>query len=425
MTATVLAGCYSAEPSMTDRDPAEIDADGGASQPDSAAGSVGDADAPQQDAAAADATTREASAEDQHDAGSSLPDDTGAGEQFGPPPRQNPFTAPDGLATQHGDSAASDTSPLRGPGAGAVRAQRVDLLAACPSLFVTTRGRVLAVCTQILNQSPAVFLLDAERGTTLASLQVAGGDLFGGVYPYLDAQDRLLVVDGTNRLLRVAAGDTTLAVEGSVSLAAQLPSDCGRPSCDSVVGLAPDYDGRIWFATQGAKVGTVDFDAQRVELLALPADERVANSIATAPEGTAVVTDHALYLLRADERGAPTPVFRAEYDRGAARKPGQLSHGSGSTPTFFGPRGGSEYLAIFDNAQPVMNLLIYRADASSELLCRQPLPEPAGLASESSPIGSGRSVIVSSSYGYPYPALPRDAGPSVPASAPLRGGMTR
>jgi hypothetical protein len=32
---------------------------------------------------------------------------------------------------------------------------------------------------------------------------------------------------------------------------------------------------------------------------------------------------------------------------------------------------------------------------------------------------------VASTYGYPYPELPDDAGPSVPASAAFRGGLSR
>src|SRR5688572_14752946 len=213
LVAQLLACCSSAEPSTQAGDEATAGGDAGVPSAGRDAASAPDAELPAQDGGSrADADTA-------NDASES---DAAEGDDFGPRPPQNPFTAPDGLATQHGDSAASDTSPLSGPGTGTVRGSRVDLLAACPSLFVTSQGRVLAVCTQIINQSPAVFLLDAEQGTTLASLQIAGGDLFGGVYPYLDAEDRLLVVDGMNQLLRVAARDTTLSVEGSVSLAAQL-----------------------------------------------------------------------------------------------------------------------------------------------------------------------------------------------------------
>jgi hypothetical protein len=33
--------------------------------------------------------------------------------------------------------------------------------------------------------------------------------------------------------------------------------------------------------------------------------------------------------------------------------------------------------------------------------------------------------VVASTYGYPYPRLPEDAGPSQPETAEFRGGMTR
>ena len=49
-----------------------------------------------------------------------------------------------------------------------------------------------------------------------------------------------------------------------------------------------------------------------------------------------------------------------------------------------------------------MRLLVYRADGGGEPLCAQAIPEPTGLGTESSPIGIGRSVIVASTYGYPY-----------------------
>lgn len=348
----------------------------------------------------------------------------GSTQTFGPAAPENAFTAADGLATQHGDSAASDTSPLVGPGAGAVLGERVDLLAACPSLLVTSRGQTAAVCTQIANRAPAVFLLAKDGATPIATLPLAGGELFGGVYPYLDADDRLFVVDGANHLLRIAVEERALIVEADLALSAALPENCGRSTCDSVVGLMPDYNGSIWFATESGRVGYADLTRQRIESVSLPSGESIANSIATAPEGTAVVTDHALYLLRTSDAGVPEVRFRAAYERGPARKPGQLSHGSGTTPTFFGPERGTEYLAITDNALPTMHLLVFRS-ADGSLVCDYAVPAPAGLGSESSPIGTGRSVIVSSSYGYAYPALPRNAGASDPPSAALSGGMAR
>lgn len=349
---------------------------------------------------------------------------------FGPLPPPNPGLADHGFGNQHGDSAASDTSPLAGPGAREVSIRHFDLLAACPSVLLSRDHRVLALCTQIANQAPILLLLDPERGTVLAQREIAKGSLFGGVYSYIDREDRVVVVDGSSKLLRIgmaedARGRPELRVEQSTALGPHLLEACGDSSCGGVVGLTPDYEARVWFATGGGVVGFVSADGQSIEALALGAGERVANSIASAPEGVAVVTDRALYLLRVDASGRPTIVLRAEYERGPARKPGQLSHGSGSTPTFFGPSRGSEYLALVDNASPRSHLLVYRAGGEPSLLCRVELPEPAGRGSEDSPIGSGRSVFVTGTYGYTYPALPENTPPSQPDAAPLAGGIAR
>jgi hypothetical protein len=342
---------------------------------------------------------------------------------FGPALPSNPFAAGEGFATQHGDPGASDTTPLPGPGAKVISTP-LDLLAVCPSILPRKDGTLFAVCTQIANQTPAVFLIDPAGPRTLASRELIKGDLFGGVYPFLDHEDKLVVVDGANTLMRLDArkeGDVwSLGVTSQVALGEAIAASCGAPACDSVVGLAPDYEGRVWFATARGLVGTARDGVQTLDL-----GEGVANSIAVAPSGTAVVTERALYLLSAGEDHVPTVKLRAEYDRGTARKPGQLSWGSGSTPTFFGPRTGSEYLAITDNARPTMNLVVYRTDGDDEPVCTFAVPSPAGDGSENSPIGAGRSVIVTSTFGYPYLALPKNAGASLPESAGLTGGMAR
>jgi hypothetical protein len=319
---------------------------------------------------------------------------------WGPPIAQNPFSAPSENATQHGDTGASDTSILPGPGAGPVALARLDVLAVCPSILPLRSGKMIAVCTQVLDQTPTVISFDPEAMTAIAKLSLGKGSLFGGVYPYLDERDRLVVVDAANNLLRITTD--VLRVEQSTTL----------PLVDDhVVGLVPDYEGRDWFVSERGVVGTVGRDGA-IATLAL--GERVSNSLASAPSGVALVSDQALYLLGA----GPTVRARIPYDRGAARKPGQLSWSSGTTPTFFGPRTGSDYVAITDNALP-MKLVVVKSDGTP--VCTLPLPGLDG--TEDSPIGAGKSVIVTSTFGYEYPALPVDAGPATPA--PFVGGITR
>jgi hypothetical protein len=344
-------------------------------------------------------------------------------ELFGPQLPQNPWTAPSDFATQHGDTGASDTSSLPGPGKGPVALSKLELLAACPSVLPLSSGLAFAVCTKLVNQTPAVYLFDPVAMTMLATRELRKGSLFGGIYPYLDERERLVAVDGTNDLLRIAASGANLTVEQTVQLGPALSAHCGSASCDTVVGLIPDYDGLDWFATGRGLIGTVTRDG-KVSTLKLAAGEQLANSIASAPGGVALVSDRALYLMAADASGAPQVRVRLEYDRGSARKPGQLSWGSGTTPTFFGPTTGSEYVAILDNARPTMNLLVYQSD-TGQPVCTLPVPAPAGDGTENSPIGAGRSVFIASTFGYVYAALPEDAGPSDPASAPFVGGMAR
>lgn len=335
-----------------------------------------------------------------------------------PTPPPNPFVGPAGTATMHGDSESSDTTPHPGPGAGAVEARYVPLGAACPTVLAGRDGYPMVLCTSIADRSPTVYLLDSDTGLPLATLRLTAGELLGGVYAYLDHQDRMVVVDGSGDLLRIGhgrneAGAWTLSVVSRTPVAAT-----------GVVALAPDWDGRVWFATAGGVAGFVEPDAGRTRTIELGAGERVANSISTAPEGVAVATDRALYLLAAGSGGEPGVLWRRAYDRGPARKPGQLSWGTGATPTFFGPRTGSESLTITDNAHPRPNLLVHDTRTGRQV-CAVPVLPGAVDGTENSPVAYGRAVYVASTYGYPYPAYPEGAGPSEPESAPFSGGMTR
>ena len=174
----------------------------------------------------------------------------------------------------------------------------------------------------------------------------------------------------------------------------------------------PDWAGRIWFVTQSGVVGFVT-PAGALHSLRLPAAETIANSFAMDESGGVfVVSTHALY--RFDVRGGtPSVTWRQPYDRGTRTKPGQVSQGSGTTPTLIGtassPGGGA--IAITDNADPRMDVLVYRrgkAGPGKAPLCRQPV-FPAGQGSdENSLISVPGGLVAENNYGYagPKPAAP-------------------
>ncbi|MBL1076086.1 hypothetical protein JK358_16935 [Nocardia sp. 2] len=338
-------------------------------------------------------------------------------------PPANPYLGPVGTATMHGDAESSDATPFPGPGTGDIRADFHEQAAACPTILQGADGLPQALCTKIIDRAPKVLLLDPNSGDTLAALDLTKGSLLGGVYAYLDDQDRMVTVDGSGKLLRIkherGGSGWRVFIDSEVDVTQAVTGHCGGNGCDAVSSVMPDFDGRVWFATDNAAAGYVGLDGVARSIVLGPG-ETVANSISTAPEGVSIATTHALYQLGVDGAGNPRVLWRQPYDRGPARKPGQLSWGTGATPTFFGPGSGTEYVAITDNAAPKENLLVFET-ATGRQICATPAVD----GTENSPIGSGSSLYVASTYGYPYPQLPADAGPSQPASATFTGGMTR
>ena len=192
---------------------------------------------------------------------SGVPATARAAASFGPLAPPNPFMAPNGLASMHNDAGSADAGPLPGPGARLTAIFGYPLLAACPTITQGTDGLVLALCTADLNQTPTVFLIDPSgvlpRVVPLARLEVTKGGLLGGVYAYLDNYNRLVLIDGANHLLRInhvkdgPLGHWRLNVAESIDVSSAIPSG------DSSVGLVPDYDGNVWFATANGVVGVV------------------------------------------------------------------------------------------------------------------------------------------------------------------------
>ena len=367
-----------------------------------------------------------------------------AASEFGPSPPSNPYTTANGAATMHGDSESSNASPYPGPGTGTQAATLNELAAACPTVLQGSDGMPVALCTSIVGRNPVVYLLDPTTGGTLASLGLPAGNLFAGVYAYMDQENRVVLFDAEGDLVRIghhfSAGTWTLSIDSSTPAAAAIDAHCAS-LCGGVVGIAPDWEGRVWFVTADGIAGYVEPQTGAVKTIALGSGEQVANSISTAPEGTAIATDHALYLLTAKKKG-PKVLWRYAYERGPARKPGQLSHGTGSTPAFFGPEDGTRYLTILDNASPAEHLLVfdtwahfrlhprtgaytYKVANTPQLVCDMPALTPGPSGSENNPVGSGRSVFVASTYGYPYPSLPEGAEASQPETAPFDGGVER
>ena len=171
------------------------------------------------------------------------------------------------------------------------------------------------------------------------------------------------------------------------------------------VAITPDWKGNIWFASYNAMAGFLNPENGKFSIIHLSEnnEEIVANSISSSPDGIAIATTHALYFLSRNKK-KPQVIWQKEYDRGNRVKPGKLSWGTGSSPTFFGDKTGHEYLTILDAGTSGTHLNIYNSK-SGELIGQQLAFEgDVDQGSENSPIGFKNTVIIASTYGFQYPA---------------------
>lgn len=342
-------------------------------------------------------------------------------------PPANPYMGPQGTSTMHANAASSDATSNSGPGSGAVSIINESFDAVFSTILMGSDGMLLCVATKWDDQTPYVYLVDPVTLASLASMKLVKStisSLAGGIYSYVDAQGRLVLVNAAGDLQRISHSQST---NGTWQLTVNDSVNIGYPD---VVGLVPDYSGRVWFATfegtnsnSGAVVGYYDTNSSNIYSYTLPSGEGIANSISSSPQGVAVASTAALYLFTAGANG-PEQVWRQTYSNSLSRKPGQLSCGTGSTPSFFGPYTGYEYLTITDNASPQEHIVVYHSATGNQLGSVPFLTSGKNSGTEDAGIAVGRSIFVPSTYGYQYPPSAA-SGQSIPASAPFVGGLQR
>ncbi|MFJ5972985.1 hypothetical protein [Streptomyces sp. NPDC093060] len=349
----------------------------------------------------------------------------------GKQPPQHPFLAANGRSGMHADAWGSATYPWNGPlgRQPQVGSERMALLGGeCANVTFDREGRIVTVCGTFTGF--LVKLLDPHTLATLAEYKLPQRpstveaitrldfsrifkDTSGGAYSYLDDQDRLVLADSRQHLLRLAHrqapdGTWSFSVTDDWDLGSHVPHDCVtwtnlHPSgeCDPVTSVMPDWTGRIWWVTRQGRVGTVDPASGTIRSVRL-AGEEIQNSFSVSEDGVAIVSDHALYDFRATADGTPEVVWRQTYDRGTGTKPGSVNQGSGTTPDIFGE--GGKYVAITDNADDRMHVLVYRRDAAvpddRRLVCEIPVFGSGASTTDNSLISWGNSLVVENNYGY-------------------------
>jgi hypothetical protein len=328
-----------------------------------------------------------------------------------PPIPWNPFMSPNSWSAIHNDSYASDTYATPGalgrrPVVSSTWLGTAQVPVALVAVLTFDRaGRIVAGAV-VTNQAAGLahvrlMLIQPKTLKTLASLDLPTEPITGaqfrpsGTYFYQDAQDRI-VIGTAKRTVWVVShrGGSSFTVDNTFDLRDVIPEG------DKIEALQPDFSGRVWFTSKLGVVGTLDPRTATVLATHLPAGERVVNGhSADETGGVFIVSTEAMYRFDASATGAPELTWREPYDAGVRQKPGQVDIGSGTTPTLM----GAEYVAITDNADPQMHVLVYRRDKSvngSRLTCSVPVFQPFESDTENSLVATDKSIVVENNYGY-------------------------
>lgn len=335
---------------------------------------------------------------------------------------QHPCTARH-ASTMHDDSYMSDSSVFRGPHGTKTKIRYFKNTTAkfggiCASFGVDDAGNLYTISftrtdTTLLRLDPTT--LDPLAAFSLPPRDVKVFDAIfnvdkvfkstAGAYFYVDNHGRV-VVPTIDREIWVVGVDTTATPKKQFQLFFRMPT--GIPEADSINATMPVWDATphpathvapsgYWFLTQGGRVGVARPAARpQVATFTFPNQEKVGNSFACGAKGLFVVTEAALYRL-ALVNDVITVVWRTPYD-GGKPKLGQLSPGSGTTPTLHKDR----FVSIGDNAK-IMKACIFDQDDGKLLDAAEVFGDQIGSACENSFIGYGNAIVVSNTYGYLNP----------------------
>jgi len=316
---------------------------------------------------------------------------------------QHPYLSANGRNNVHNDAYMTDAYSFGGPEGNNLKLKFFTI----PRVFITiafdSQRRILSLGTGG-DSKRAIYLIDPDSMKMIDTYELpAGTDLSasGAGYFYLDNNDKMIVPTTNKHIYKFGTeGNPSKFVLLTDYNLTTLPDPC------HIISVLPDWKGNLWFITEEGLVGILS-EQGTINVLSLShtqggneVQEKIANSFAVDKTGAVyVVSDYALYGLEANSTKQPIILWREEYDRGTQKKQGQFTQGTGTTPTLI----SDEYVTITDNAEPRMNVLVYKRQRKVEgerLLCKVPVFTENASATENSLIAFHNSIIVENNYGY-------------------------
>lgn len=267
----------------------------------------------------------------------------------------------------------------------------------CRKLTFDSTGRLVGMCLDM--RGPLLRVFDAETLRPLASKRLPAApdtddpvriEVCRGTQFYLDNGDRAVVVTTDNQIKAISTHDADGEPDLTVDKTWDLNEAIGEDDC--LVAALPDWQGNIWWASLGGRVGVLDRVAGGVQVLEL--GERVTRPFSVDLTGVFLATDTALHRLALTE-GGPTVTWRTAYDRGVEVKSGQVVQGSGSGPALVD--GG--LVALADNAEPRMRI-VFVDRSTGEEVCNAGVFAGGRSSTSTQLVTTGPGVIVVNDHGH-------------------------
>jgi hypothetical protein len=267
-------------------------------------------------------------------------------------------------------------------------------------------------------------LIDPDTLSTIASFNelpvqtITSKDFRpAGDYFYADNRKRTVIGTAEPSVWVVSHDKTAFTGYKKFPLAGIVPSN------DELQAVHPDFSGRIWFTTKGGLVGTMNGRGQVLgtyrlpNAAGIPEGEKIDNGSASDKTGGVfIASNQAMYRFDAGHKGVPVVTWREAYDYGVRTKPGQIDLGTGTTPTLM----GGKYVAITDNADPKMHVLVYRRGKTvngNRLVCSEPVFQDHTSDTENSLVATESSIVVENNYGYSDPSVTTGGKTTTPGLA--------
>jgi hypothetical protein len=250
-----------------------------------------------------------------------------------------------------------------------------------------------------------ITLIDPLDLSTLAVLPLPTESISGpgfrpsGSYFFIDKDDRIII--GTKDRTIWVVSHSQVGSKWEFKEQEEWDLTSAISPGDSIEALQPDWSGRLWFTSKGGVVGALDMETGKVlDSINLPGERIVNGHASDKSGGVFIATTLAMYrfdfkIPEGKIEGKIVTTWRTTYDSGTHVKEGQTDIGTGTTPTLM----GDNYVAITDNGQPSMHVLVYKRD-NGQLVCSEPVFQSGQASNENSLIATDKSIIVENNFGY-------------------------